>query len=434
MHNHDETDAIGATVEQRYRWMLQNVTDVVYVIGPSHLITWISSNIESTLGWVSAELVHTSILALVHPDDQESVQKFRREVIAGTMVDASLNGFSCRLRSKSGEYLWMRFRTTTKRDATGEFTYAVVGLRNVDEVTKIQMLLKESEMRYRLVAEHSSDAILLSDLQLNILWASPSSSKLLGTNCDALVGTNARDYIHADDFPEIVRLVAESEKQQIQIHPRFRWRGMSGIEIRVEASSAPASDLGMGTPVRVVTIRDIDEQVLVERELNRRAKYDDLTGVFQRDEAMVRLALATHHVRRTGEETGVLFCDIDAFKSTNEKFGHSGGDDVLVEVARRITHAVRAADTVARMGGDEFLVVLDGVHHLYEAGEIAEKIRSAVSVPVVSGGVEIPISISIGVTLSGKDEAIDSMIERADKAMFQAKNAGRAQVVVIPVG
>ncbi len=135
------------------------------------------------------------------------------------------------------------------------------------------------------------------------------------------------------------------------------------------------------------------------------------------------------HPRSPGAYLGILFCDIDAFKDVNDTWGHAAGDVVLAKVADRIRETVRDGDTVGRMGGDEMLVLLPGVHNLDEVAQIGEKIRSRAAEPIHHLGKTIHMTLSIGATLSVPGESSVTVTARADAAMYEAKNAGKNTVV-----
>ena len=146
----------------------------------------------------------------------------------------------------------------------------------------------------------------------------------------------------------------------------------------------------------VCTFRTIEDVIARENELTRQATIDDLTGALKRDEALRRLARMAHARRRPGAESAVVFCDVDHFKGINDSRGHAVGDAILRETARRIRGCHRDADLIARMGGDEFLVVLDGIHSIEEAVAIADKIRRAVEQPLTIGSDVLQIHLSAG--------------------------------------
>lgn len=151
-----------------------------------------------------------------------------------------------------------------------------------------------------------------------------------------------------------------------------------------------------------------------------------------RSEAVTSVAKLAQPHPRTGTSTALLFCDIDEFKDINDAFGHAVGDEVLRCLADRISNSIRADDFAARVGGDELLIALVGVHDLNEAVEIAEKVRAAAAGPIdINGKTQISTSLSIGVTLARPNESIDALIERADNALYEAKGAGRNRVTPI---
>ncbi|MGB7982748.1 MAG: GGDEF domain-containing protein [Candidatus Nanopelagicales bacterium] len=163
--------------------------------------------------------------------------------------------------------------------------------------------------------------------------------------------------------------------------------------------------------------------------LAHRAAHDPLTGLANRAELQERITEALSRSQRLGGSSAVLFCDVDRFKSINATHGHSGGDEVLKEIANRVRGACRGDDLIARLGGDEFVVLVRGVQDLAAAAQVAEQIRAAVRQPMVVAGVQTILTISIGVALAGPDSDPALLLGRADKALYQAKEAGRDQVV-----
>ena len=134
---------------------------------------------------------------------------------------------------------------------------------------------------------------------------------------------------------------------------------------------------------------------------------------------------------RTGREIAMVFCDIDDLKRVNDTFGHAAGDELLRMVATRMSTSVRGGDVVARIGGDEMLVVLDGVHDLEQAAELANKLRAVVAEPALIGEQWHRVTMSVGVTLAASGEDVDAVVARADEAMYTAKHGGRDRVVAV---
>jgi len=163
-------------------------------------------------------------------------------------------------------------------------------------------------------------------------------------------------------------------------------------------------------------------------ELTRRALHDPLTGLPNRTLLEDRLAMALAGQRRTGSVLGVLFCDLDHFKVVNDSYGHDTGDDVLVTTAQRLTHAVRATDTVSRLGGDEFVVLCPDLASQSELTDVVERIVALLAAPMEIAGHELTVSGSVGVSFGAGVDAPSSLadlLREADAAMYRAKAKGR---------
>jgi diguanylate cyclase (GGDEF)-like protein len=161
------------------------------------------------------------------------------------------------------------------------------------------------------------------------------------------------------------------------------------------------------------------------------ARFDTLTGLANRAEAISRLELALAHPPADGTHLGILFCDIDHFKTINDTWGHGIGDAVLTTVAARICESVRHGDTVGRTGGDEILVVLPDVHSIDEVARIGEEIRFRAAEPIHESGATIHVTLSIGATVADPGESVSSITARADAAMYQAKSSDRNTVIPV---
>lgn len=180
------------------------------------------------------------------------------------------------------------------------------------------------------------------------------------------------------------------------------------------------------------TFRGIDHEVEAEEALRRQAQLDGLTGIHRREEAWRLLDRLSRHDQRTGRRSAVLFCDLDDFKAVNDRLGHQAGDEMLRSVAGRLRRSVRAEDLVARIGGDEFLVVLQHVHGTADARATAQSILRSVQMPLVIADEMFMPSMSIGVALVHEGEEAEAVVSRADSAMYIAKRRARGMVSVSP--
>ena len=180
----------------------------------------------------------------------------------------------------------------------------------------------------------------------------------------------------------------------------------------------------------VCQFNDVTEPRRARHQLQFLATHDVLTELVNRRELVSTVTTLLDNEPRTGRNVALLFIDLDGLKQINDTFGHAVGDDVIVGVARRIRDEVRESDTVARFGGDEFVVVLPRIHTVEDAERLAEKIQTAVAAPLMIDGVGVHVSLSIGIAVATPGEDADEALRRADAALYRAKRSGRARTVV----
>ncbi|MFN8183196.1 MAG: PAS domain S-box protein [Candidatus Nanopelagicales bacterium] len=301
--------------------------------------------------------------------------------------------------------------------------------RDVTDRALAAQRLAASEARFRLLAENVADVVALTRDDA-FQWVSPSLIRTLGWNPSEWHDRHYTDFVHPDDGDAMRGWLLELTSGEAPVH-RARLRHGDGTYRWVELRASLVPGDGDGPQEVVSTFRTIDDVIAREQALIRQATLDDLTGALKRDEALRRLTRLTQQRRQPGPESAIVFCDVDHFKRINDTRGHMVGDAVLREVAQRVRAAVRQTDLLARMGGDEFLLVLDGVHSYDEATVLGEKIRHQFDRPIEVNGLAVPVTLSVGVTLLRGDEDADRVIARADQAMYRAKESGRNTVVVV---
>jgi diguanylate cyclase (GGDEF)-like protein/PAS domain S-box-containing protein len=289
---------------------------------------------------------------------------------------------------------------------------------------------QKSEARFRSLVAHSSDLITVLDADGVITYQSPSIERLLGHRPQAVEGTSFLELVAVNDRPRLERILEEraagdGEAHTFECslgHTDGRW-----IQFEVQHTHLLEDEHVRGV---VLNSRDVSERRAFEEQLAHQAFHDPVTGLANRALFADRVAHALRATVRKGALVAVMFIDLDDFKTVNDSLGHQAGDAVLAEVARRLEQAIRPADTVARFGGDEFAVLLDGVENSDEAAMIADRLLSELEAPTVIDAKQVYPRASIGICMSDEDllsQDAEELLRNADVAMYMAKRGSKGR-------
>jgi diguanylate cyclase (GGDEF)-like protein/PAS domain S-box-containing protein len=270
-----------------------------------------------------------------------------------------------------------------------------------------------------------ADVILIINDDGRVRYASPSAETIFGGR--QVVGNALEDVIHPDDRPAVDRALQLMRLGADRGHGDD-WTVMhaDGSQVQVEVSGR---DLRQDPTVRglVVTLRDVTERRLLERELMHRAFHDSLTGLPNRVLFADRVQQAFSRSERNGAVVGVLFIDLDDFKVVNDTMGHEVGDRLLRAVGQRLAQHLRPHDSAARLGGDEFAALIDDATDAIEVERVADRITAALAQPFPFGDEVISGAASIGVATTVEAGSADDLLRQADLALYVAKGAGKGQ-------
>jgi diguanylate cyclase (GGDEF)-like protein/PAS domain S-box-containing protein len=286
--------------------------------------------------------------------------------------------------------------------------------------------LTRNEKRFRSLIENSSDVILILDSDLCVSWASDSLRKVFGTAPDAVVGTSVEALIHPDDRARVMHTFRDglrdsSRSSVLDCRVLDAQRNVHCVDVHVAQLLQDPAVGGV-----VLNVRDVTERRELEEQLLHQALHDPLTNLPNRVLLMDRLE---HELgrRRSPDQSApaVLFLDIDGFKTVNDTQGHHAGDVLLQQVGERLKRVMRPGDSIARMGGDEFAVIVVNTRRTSEVEGVAARLVSAMATPFRVEGHAFLISASVGVSvpLTG-DESAGDLLQHADLAMYRAKELG----------
>jgi PAS domain S-box-containing protein len=316
------------------------------------------------------------------------------------------------------------------------------------QLQRVRRQLAEHDELFQLITENAADMIAVVDSAGNRLYNSPAYSKVLGYSEEELSTSSAIDQIHPSDRERVLQAAAKARASGEGQRIEYRMRHKNG-DWRILESTASLIESGNRSLGRLVIVnRDITERKRAEEMLEHRALHDILTELPNRALFVDRLQHSLIRARRHSDYTFVvLFIDIDGFKVLNDSLGHSAGDELLIQVAKRLTACFRETDTVsrtatamnstvtndslARLGGDEFTVLLDDVSEPSDAIRVARRILDKIALPFTLGGQQIVISASIGIAASSNAyEGAEDLLRDAEIAMYRAKQAGKARCEV----
>ena len=365
--------------------------------------------------------------ANAHPGDRATAELAWRRATEGD-DDVRLD---FRVWHGEGRMCWVRIDASPVRDGLGRILgYAGSALDHTDDVHRTLLL-----DRLHGVVGSTGDAIIILDRNGSPVYTNDAARRLFGVQqeVDLVRDPAARGLLQAirDQVPREVMGATQTST----------WTGEVGFRAPDGLERTLDIDLIMHrSPEGIVeywggVARDVTATKHLQSELTRQANHDALTGLPNRLHLLRTAAEALDGIRGTRNNAAILFMDVDRLKEVNDTVGHEVGDALLTQVATRISHATRPSDMVARIGGDEFVVLCDGGIDEHTALDLAERIRHSLGGRIMLHGVEIELSVSIGVAVSSPHhiegmtahEAALDLLRNADIAMYQAKRRGRSR-------
>jgi diguanylate cyclase (GGDEF)-like protein/PAS domain S-box-containing protein len=293
-----------------------------------------------------------------------------------------------------------------------------------------ERLLIENEMA-RVTLASISEAVLATDARGCITSINPEGERLTGWNCDDAFGLPLDNVFMLVDVDSRKPIdcpagIAIRENRTVRYERDVLLIANDGREFIVESSAAPIRDGGTVPLGAVLICRDVSDNRHLQQRVTWQATHDALTHLPNRSLLTDRLRQAIAQAQRQSTLLAVCYLDLDGFKPINDRYGHEVGDRVLIHVSERLSGLIRGADTVARIGGDEFIVLLSGARSTTDFEPVLERLLTEVAAPYHVEGRHLTVSASIGVAIYPQDDADpDTLLRRADQAMYQAKQSGR---------
>lgn len=421
-----EAERTATESREMYRLLAENASDMVWRTNLDAVVEWVSPSVATVMGWTPAEMIGTRILDQVHPDDIERVRNATIVANEGERVS-----FEARYLCKDEVYRWLEVTARPLMDANGTVIGKAGSCRDVHSEIEAWHALERSERRFRLAMESAPTGMAVLDLDGRFIEVNTELCRMLGQDQTWLLDHQLSDVLHPADDGVVLRLQEEVLSGRVpSATEELRMLRRDHAVVWAQAAIGLLRDED-GIPLSLVTqFVNVTDAHEAREALRFMATHDALTGLLNRRELLVRMSMVLAHARRGVTRMAVLFADLDGLKEVNDTLGHSAGDQLLVEAGRRIEAQVRDGDLTARLGGDEFVVVLPEVRDLDDAMAVADKISQAIAKPLYIAGTEVPLGISIGVTVAGTGDDATTLLRNADAALYRAKAGGRARIEV----
>jgi diguanylate cyclase (GGDEF)-like protein/PAS domain S-box-containing protein len=306
----------------------------------------------------------------------------------------------------------------------------VAAEREAAQVARHLEEIRESEYRFQSAFTHAAFGMALVSAEGKLLQVNTALCRVLGASESDLTATDVRDLAHPDDIDLLLNELSRLQRGDIAtIEMELRFLHRQGIDVWASLSVALFSEPGLSAPSLIVQMQDISARRHAEAQLYHIAHHDDLTGLPNRSQFNEHLVRAISRIERHPQRIfAVMFLDFDRFKIINDSLGHKAGDELLVQVTRRLQTSLRPSDFVARLGGDEFAILIEDMGKESEAVELAERLQHALQAPIRLGDTEVRTSASIGITFSSVGYGTpEEVLRDADTAMYKAKALGKAQ-------
>ena len=416
-------------VDERYRRIVESTQEGLWIIDKDARVTFANSNLATMLDTTVEDLIGSSLF-----DWMDEEARKRVEARLGRRWEGGGERYQNTFRSASGRPVYALVSATLMERGVGGQPEAMALITDISELRAAERALRASEEHFRALVQHASDLVLVVDRHGAISYASPSMERLLGRDPLLSVGSALADLIDPRDtawlqhsFGQDSLVPPTPDRAQVRL---LRADGS------IRTFELMCTDLLDDPAIEgiVVNGRDVTEQVRYEDRLLRQALYDSITGLPNRVLLKDRLGQAIQRSRRDHRSMTVMFLDIDHFKVINDSMGHESGDRMLAGIGDRLRGAIRAGDTVARFGGDEFVVVCEGLPQAH-AGVLAQVVLATISTPMALRDRNVVVTASMGLVVADlTDESAvitpETILRDADVALYRAKESGRDRVVV----
>ncbi len=444
----EHSEAVLDASEARFRTIFDLASIGIALVAPGG--GWLSVNraLLDIVGYSQEELLRLTFQDITYAEDLDIDLGQLTQLQAGTIDQYQLEK---RYIRKDGRIVWTNLNVSPKRSANGEIEYMVAVVKDIQAQKEAQAALdelhadlemrvatrtnelREREAELRSVIENANDAYIgLDEKGAVTVWNRAAEEtfgfcalEAVGRPLEALIIPPELVHAHQGGMLRYVTSgVSTVLGKRLELPAIRKDSSRLTVEVRINELEV------RGQKMFSAFLHDITERKQAEARREFESRHDMLTGLLNRRALMETLPIAQSRANRSGRSLGLLFVDLDGFKAVNDTHGHEAGDRLLSEIGTRLRGVVRKTDSVFRLAGDEFTVLLEGLHDTGSAYVAASKIIEAVSRPVAVDGGQARVGASIGLALFAPNDGAspEALIKEADERMYQAKRAGKGRI------
>jgi diguanylate cyclase (GGDEF)-like protein/PAS domain S-box-containing protein len=423
----DRTESALRKSESRLRQLIASALDVVITIDRAGIVVEWNPQAEATFGIAAREVIGKELpKSLLQSTDYRAIQRLlsrSRQGQRDTVIRRRVETIANRANGEA-----FPIEMTIEQVGSGSDQLFTAFIRDISERKRAQDELEHRERRFRTIFEKSWSGVALLDADLRFTFAGSSTTNILGYDDADLLGEPFLDLVHSREREVTARLFHSlREEPTREAHGELRFRHKNGTWVWLEGF---AQNLLHESSVSAIVLnyRDVTQRRMTEKQLEYRAHYDALTGlpnrVLFRDRVVNGLAQAQRHNR----SLAIMYLDLDHFKLVNDGLGHSFGDGLLAAVATRLQKSLRASDTISRIGGDEFAILINDITDSNAVATLARKLLDSLSTAFRIDEHDLYVNASIGISVFPSDGMdVETLVKCADAAMYRAKELGRNQ-------
>ena len=413
-------DALAA---EYYRAIVESSDDAIVGKTITGLVTSWNPAAQAIFGYSREEMLGRPMSMLLPPEKNNEEGFILERILAGETVEH----FETVRIHKDGRRIEVSVTTSPIRDKSGQ----IIGASKIARDITAQKLAERQLKLTASVFTSTSEGILITDRKGSIVDSNEAFSRIAGYSKAELVGRDARMFRSSRQGPEVLRNMRAALRHFGEWRGEMWSRRKDGQSYSVILTVSAVRDADDCVQNYVALFSDITTLKLQQEKFEHSAQYDALTNLPNRLLLSDRLRQTMAMCQRQNHSVAVLYLDLDGFKHINDHYGHDVGDAFLISVSNRMKLELRDVDTLARIGGDEFVAVLANINSTQECVALVNRVLNACAEPVFVLGLGLKVTASIGVTIYPQDNAdADQLMRHADQAMFEAKQGGKNRIYI----